>query len=56
MQDVTLEDGDIARLLIRTADMLRQVMHNDALLPDLRETAKIAFKGMDRKPVADMVK
>jgi len=50
-----LDDGDVARLLARTSDLLRQVVHagEGALLPHLRATARAALKGMDRPPVSD---
>lgn len=55
MADCSLDDGDIARLLIRTADLLKQVAYNAHLVPELRESATQALQGMDRKPIADLV-
>ncbi|GLI69984.1 hypothetical protein VaNZ11_014636 [Volvox africanus] len=54
MADSNLDDGDMARLLIRTIDLLKQLQHNCHLLPELRDTAAEALKGMDRKPVAEL--
>ena len=50
-----LDDGDVARLLARTSDLLRQVVHagEGALLPHLRATARSALRAMDRPPVSD---
>jgi hypothetical protein len=50
-----LDDGDVARLLARTSDLLRQVVHagDGALLPHLRQSARAALRGMDRPPVSD---
>eukprot|EP00798_Chlamydomonas_sp_ICE-L_P018421 gene18421-24896_t len=42
MQDTTMDDGDMARLLIRTNDLLRQ------------PAAMEALKGMDRSPIAEL--
>jgi superfamily II RNA helicase len=55
MQDCSLDDGDIARLLTRTLDMLRQVAFCDTLLPPLRRSARQAMVAMDRKPISDLV-
>ena len=54
MDDSSLDDGDVARLLMRTADMLRQIVRNANFLPDIREAASEALLGMDRKPIADL--
>ncbi|GAX72807.1 hypothetical protein CEUSTIGMA_g262.t1 [Chlamydomonas eustigma] len=53
MGDSTLDDGDMARLLTRTGDLLRQISRNTYLLPDLRDVAQEALIGMDRKPISD---
>ncbi|KAG2495596.1 hypothetical protein HYH03_006196 [Edaphochlamys debaryana] len=55
MADSGMDDGDMARLLIRTIDLLKQVKNNDHLLPELKEAASEALRGMDRKPVAELV-
>ncbi|EFJ43524.1 hypothetical protein VOLCADRAFT_119055 [Volvox carteri f. nagariensis] len=54
MSDSNLDDGDMARLLIRTIDLLKQLQHNSHLLPELRDAAAEALRGMDRKPVAEL--
>lgn len=54
MDDINLDDGDMARLLARTIDMLKQVVYCDHLLPYLKDAAKQALAGMDRKPVSDL--
>ena len=43
-----LDDGDVARLLARTSDLLRQVVHagEGALLPHLRATARFGVHGL----------
>lgn len=55
MQDSTMDDGDVARILIRTIDLLRQVVFNSTQLPYLKAAANEALKGMDRSPVAERV-
>ncbi len=52
MADCTLDDGDVARLLIRVADLLKQIAYSDKLSL-LRETALEGLRGVDRAPVAD---
>lgn len=54
MADSNMDDGDMARLLIRTIDLLKQVQHNAHMLPELKGAAAEALRGMDRKPVADL--
>ncbi|KAG2444652.1 hypothetical protein HXX76_001396 [Chlamydomonas incerta] len=54
MEDSDMDDGDMARLLIRTIDLLKQLQHNAHLLPELKEAAAEALRGMDRKPVAEI--
>jgi DSHCT (NUC185) domain len=55
VKDCTLDDGDVARLLSRTADLLKQARHCPALLPSLRDTARRAVKAMTRKPIRDLL-
>lgn len=55
MDDSNVDDGDIARLLVRTVDLLKQIKWNAALLPHLQQPAKEALKGMDRKPIAEVL-
>ncbi|KAG2449071.1 hypothetical protein HYH02_005820 [Chlamydomonas schloesseri] len=54
MEDSNMDDGDMARLLIRTIDLLKQLQHNAHLLPELKDAAAEALRGMDRKPVAEL--
>lgn len=53
--DCGLDDGDVARLLTRTVDVLRQSANCDYLLPGLRSSARKAAAAMDRKPISDLV-
>ena len=53
--DCNLEGGDIARLLSRTLDLLKQSSYCSALSPMMRDTARAACKGMSRKPITDLV-
>ena len=53
--DCALDPGDVARLMTRTVDLLRQAAHCDALPPGLRAAARRAAKACDRKPIADLV-
>lgn len=56
MRDIgNLDEGDLARLLIRTTDLLKQIAFQEQLLPFLREAAVQALRGMDRKPVAELM-
>ncbi len=48
-----MDDGDIARLLIRTVDLLKQISWQKEALPHLMEPCLEALKGMDRKPIAE---
>ncbi|GBF97817.1 DEAD DEAH box helicase [Raphidocelis subcapitata] len=49
-----LDDGDLARLLARTADVLRQARFLEGLLPYLAAPARAALRGMDRSPISDL--
>lgn len=53
--DCGLDDGDVARLLMRTVDTLRQIAYCHHLLPGLRSSARAAARAMDRKPISDLV-
>ncbi len=55
MEDCSLDDGDVARLLNRTMDLLKQANHCTALLPALRKEARKAVHAMNRKPISDLV-
>jgi len=53
--DCALDPGDVARLMQRTVDLLRQAAHCRALPPGLRDAARRAARACDRKPIADML-
>lgn len=53
--DCGLDDGDVARLLMRTVDALRQAAYCEHLLKPLRTSAKAAATAMNRKPISDLV-
>lgn len=55
MADCSLDDGDVARLLSRTVDMLRQASFVRELPPGLRASARAAAKAMDRPPISDLI-
>lgn len=55
-QDSTLDDGDVARLLGRTADVLRQLIHVEDLPQEVRQTARQAVKAMNRAPISELLK
>lgn len=53
--DCDLDDGDVARLLMRTVDSLRQAAFCEHLLPPLRSAAKTAARKMNRPPISDLI-
>ncbi|KAL0037105.1 hypothetical protein WJX79_000589 [Trebouxia sp. C0005] len=55
MKDSSLDDGDIARLLSRTVDVLRHAHFCDGLLSNTRIAARKAMRAMNRNPIADLV-
>ncbi len=55
MSDCNLDGGDMARLLSRTVDLLRQTQHCSALTQGVRKAAKEAVKSMSRAPITDNV-
>lgn len=55
MKDSSLDDGDIARLLSRTMDLLRHAHFCDGLLLGTKIAARKAMKAMNRDPIADLV-
>ena len=55
VQDCDLDEGDVARLLIRTVDTLRQASYCDGLGVGVGPTARRAARAMDRAPIADLV-
>jgi hypothetical protein len=54
MAGVDLDDGDMARLLARTVDVLRQALFLEHLLPYIVAPARQAIRGMDRSPISDL--
>ena len=54
-EDCSLDDGDVARLLMRTTDALRQLMHCEHLLPETRTAARLANRAMNRIPISDLI-
>ncbi|CAG9467871.1 unnamed protein product [Pedinophyceae sp. YPF-701] len=53
-EDTALDDGDVARLLSRVCDLLRQVVRCDALTDELRGTARAALRAMVRQPISEL--
>jgi hypothetical protein len=53
--DCGLDDGDVARLLMRTVDVARQAAYCEHLLPPLRAEMRKAARAMDRKPISDLI-
>lgn len=49
-----LAEGDMVRVLRRTADLLRQVAHGDHLSPELKANALIALRAVMRDPVKEV--
>jgi superfamily II RNA helicase len=54
-KDTSLDGGDIARLLSRVVDVLRQVAHCASLERELRTAARAAVKQMVRAPITDLL-
>jgi hypothetical protein len=54
MGGVDLDDGDMARLLARTVDVLRQAIFLEHLLPYIVPPAREAVRAMDRPPISDL--
>jgi superfamily II RNA helicase len=52
---VGLDEGDVVRVLRRTADFLAQMRSIDALPKSLRGKAAAAKKLVDRPPIADLL-
>ena len=50
----SLEDGDLARLLNRTMDVLNQVRGIEELPRELRGAAREAARACDRQPISDL--
>ena len=53
--DTSLDEGDVARLLGRTADLMRQITFINDLLPDIQTNARSSLKAMMRAPISDLV-
>jgi superfamily II RNA helicase len=49
----TVDDGDIARLFMRVADLLRQIQMCEHVDEELRKTAEAAHSRVYREPVRD---
>ncbi|GMH32612.1 hypothetical protein BSKO_00446 [Bryopsis sp. KO-2023] len=56
MKGTSLDDGDVARLLTRTLDMLRQISGSKFLLADMKNAARKAYVAMNRSPLKDILK
>ena len=54
MQDTSLDEGDVVRVLRRTADFLAQVKLVAGLPETLVGNARAASKLVDRPPIADL--
>ena len=50
-----LDDGDLARLLCRVADLLRQISAASSVKDSVRATARIAYKRIYRQPICDLL-
>lgn len=55
MMDCNLDEGDLARLLRRTIDLLAQVPLLPSIDTDLRKTATSAADLMDRSPISELI-
>lgn len=55
VRDCDLDEGDVARLLMRTVDTLRQASYCEGLGVGIGPTARRAARAMDRAPIADLV-
>ncbi|MCO5574889.1 hypothetical protein L7F22_028683 [Adiantum nelumboides] len=55
MTECNLDEGDLARLLRRTIDLLSQVLLLPNVSSDLRKVAALAADLMDRSPISELV-
>lgn len=55
MTDCSLDDGDVARVLSRSVDVLKQVSFVGQLPEATRTAARRAVGAMDRTPISDLV-
>jgi superfamily II RNA helicase len=54
MMDCAMDDGDLARLLRRTIDILAQIPKLPDIDPVLQSNAKTASSIMDRPPISEL--
>ncbi|KAF1873081.1 hypothetical protein Lal_00016202 [Lupinus albus] len=54
MMDCAMDDGDLARLLRRTIDLLAQIPKLTDIDPLLQRNAKVAYDFMDRPPISEL--
>ncbi|OIW10527.1 hypothetical protein TanjilG_15899 [Lupinus angustifolius] len=54
MMDCAMDDGDLARLLRRTIDLLAQIPKLTDVDPLLQRNAKVAYDFMDRPPISEL--
>lgn len=54
MMDCAMDEGDLARLLRRTIDLLAQVPKLPDIDPLLQINAKSASNAMDRPPISEL--
>ncbi|KAG0579357.1 hypothetical protein M758_4G093800 [Ceratodon purpureus] len=55
MDDSEMDEGDVARLLRRSIDLLAQIPHLPHVDPSLASTAREASKVMDRPPISELI-
>ncbi|XP_057829348.2 DExH-box ATP-dependent RNA helicase DExH15 chloroplastic [Cryptomeria japonica] len=55
MMDCGVDDGDLARLLRRTIDLLSQIPVLPEVDPTVQKSAKLAARMMDRSPISELV-
>ena len=51
--NTSLDEGDVVRIMRRTVDLLSQVPYCEAISEQLRQTARLALKAINRFPVAE---
>jgi superfamily II RNA helicase len=54
MMDCAMDDGDLARLLRRTIDLLVQIPKLPDIDPSLQRNARAASDVMDRPPISEL--
>ncbi len=52
--NTSLDEGDVVRIMRRTVDLLSQVPYCEAISEQLRTTARLALKAINRFPVAEL--